>query len=319
MVLWGPAIITGSLLIDRSSMMTADELKTAITVLPELTERKRIIDCHLQISTALLEQIKARDLGNIFHVEQQLGSSSSSLAKVLEIVRGREASPADKMRLFLLYYLSQEAEPTAGELASLETALKEANCDLRPFEFVRQQRALQRRTAAQASQAVSGIGGPSQADFLQSLGGRLTGGVLGNVLSSVKNLLPEAADTPLTKLIDGALEAALGPTGGLRSTFTGAASSPGAGGRDDQFVVLDPRASAREREQRTRQSQRSAFNQLIVFIVGGSNYVEYNHVSDYLAKKHPGGGGAGSKFSLTFGTTELVTAEEFLSQLARLG
>lgn len=301
-------------------MMTADELKTAITVLPELTERKRVIDCHLQISTALLEQIKARDLGNIFHVEQQLAGPSSS-AKVLEILRGREASSADKMRLFLVYYLAQATEPAPSELTHLEAALKEAGCDLRPFEFVRRQRALQRHTAAQASQTASSAGGPSQADFLQSLGGRLTGGVLGNVLSSVKNLLPEAADTPITKLIDGALEMALGPTGGLRSTLTGAASSPGAGGRDDQFAVLDPRASAREREQRTRLPQRSAFNQLIVFIVGGSNYAEYNHVSDYLARKHPGGSGSGggSKFSLTLGTTELVTAEEFLSQLARLG
>lgn len=299
-------------------MMTADELKTAITVLPELTERKRIIDCHLQISTALLEQIKTRDLGNLFHVEQQsLGSTAS--AKVLEILRGREASPADKTRLFLVYYLAQETEPSATELAPLEAALREAGGDMRPYEFVRRQRALQRRTAAQqASQTASGAGGPSQADFLQSLGGRLTGGVLGNVLNSVKNLLPEAADTPLTKLIEGALEAALGPTGGLRSTLTGASSSPG--GRDDQFIVLDPRASAREREQRMRLPQRSAFNQLIVFIVGGSNYAEYNHVSDYLIKKHPNSSGTGgSKFSLTFGTTELVTAEEFLSQLARLG
>lgn len=302
-------------------MMTADELKTAITVLPELTERKRIIDCHLQISTALLEQIKARDLGNLFHAEQQsLGSTSP--AKVVEILRGKEASPADKMRFFLVYYLAQEVEPSTSELALLEATLREAGCDMRSYEFVRRQRALQRRTAAQhASQIASGTGGPSQADFLQSLGGRLTGGVLGNVLSSVKNLLPEAADTPLTKLIDGALEAALGPTGGLRSTLTGTSSSPGgSGGRDDQFIVLDPRASAREREQRMRLPQRSAFNQLIVFIVGGSNYAEYNHVSDYLVRKHPNpGGNGGSKFSLTFGTTELVTAEEFLSQLARLG
>lgn len=74
--------------------MTADELKVAISVLPELTERKRIIDCHLQMSTSLLEQIKARELGNIFHLGQDAAEQSRS--KMTEALRSKEGTPADR-------------------------------------------------------------------------------------------------------------------------------------------------------------------------------------------------------------------------------
>lgn len=296
--------------------MTADDLKVAISVLPELTERKRIIDSHLQMSTALLDQIKTRDLGNLFHLEQALGEQPlQNKSKIIEALRAKEGTPEDKMRLFLVYYFCSPEEISKEDLAMFEHVLRDAGCDLSPLEYGKKIRAFQKMSAKASVHPVSPQGkGGGTSDFLQSFSSRISGGVLGNMLSSVKNLLPESADTPLTKLVESAIEAATGAATGtasaIRSTFTGG-NTP----RDDQFVCFDPKQTRSDRGRPAVAPglpQRTAFNHLIVFIVGGSNYTEYNHVEEFLRRKPQ------LRMNLTFGSTDLLDGHTFLSQLAKL-
>lgn len=50
------------------------------------------------------------------------------------------------------------------------------------------------------------------------------------------------------------------------------------------------------------------FSQAFVFVVGGGNYIEYQNLQDYCARQHV-------PRRITYGTTELMDASEFLAQV----
>lgn len=296
--------------------MTAEELKFAISVLPELTERKRLIDCHLQLATALLEKIKSRDLGNLFSVEQNIGElTKPELLKILQ--NPEQGSPADKLRLFLIYFLSNEISPT--DLLSLEKTLREVGCDMAALESVKKLKSL--NNMAQFTITKSSVGAKQQStgSDLFSKFTSTTTGVLGNIVSSVKNLLPESIETPLTKHIDMALEL----TTGVQTSVSAATALRGLGGAstasvkpEDVFTTFDPKTKSASTAQSP--GARPSFNHLIVFVVGGATYSEYNHVEEYIGSKRASGGMTSSKLQVTFGATDMMTGDDFLRELGNI-
>lgn len=48
-----------------------------------------------------------------------------------------KGSPEDKMRMFLVWYLSLDGELSSEELGDYEKALHIAACDTRPIEFIK--------------------------------------------------------------------------------------------------------------------------------------------------------------------------------------
>jgi hypothetical protein len=117
---------------------SAQHLKAAITLLPEMRERKGILDMHMNILAALLTGIKDRQLDNYFQLEENVVKQTK--AQIMEIIKddNKGTEPVDKLRLFIIWFLSTEQEVNRQEFEGFEKALSEAGADVSCLPYVRQ-------------------------------------------------------------------------------------------------------------------------------------------------------------------------------------
>lgn len=93
------------------------------------------------------------------------------------------------------------------------------------------------------------------------------------------------------------------------------------------FLYFDPKVSKNSKAPR---SHKVAFQEAIVFVVGGGNYLEYQNLQElanvglvwfhfilltFLFIKQQNN----SKRKITYGSTEILSPQQFLDQLATLG
>uniref|UniRef100_A0A4W6DHT7 Sec1 family domain-containing protein 1 n=1 Tax=Lates calcarifer TaxID=8187 RepID=A0A4W6DHT7_LATCA len=123
-----------SMLSDNTAKLTS-----AVSSLPELLEKKRLIDLHTNVATAVLDHIKSRKLDVYFEYEEKLMSKSTLDKSLLDIISDPDAgTPEDKMRLFLIYYITAQQAPSESDLEQYKKALLDAGCDLSPLNYIKQ-------------------------------------------------------------------------------------------------------------------------------------------------------------------------------------
>lgn len=271
---------------------TTSKLTSTVSSLPELLEKKRLIDQHMNLATAVLEAIKARKLDRYFEAEEKLlHKTSSDRSAIQALLSDPEAgSEEDKLRLILQELVYADGEEGGDSKALLSAAgLSEASAPA--LKFLRLWKRLnskRQHKGGDSNSLYAGMGTKTISMFpkLLSQGSAF-------VMEGVKNLVNKKHNLPVTKLVDEVME--------LRE-----------GGESEEFRYLDPKV-LRSGEVRSR----TPFNEAIVFIVGGGNYVEYQNLADY-AKAKTASNPASPK-RITYGCTELVNSSQFLAQLSRLG
>ncbi|KAK8244682.1 Sec1-like protein [Phyllosticta capitalensis] len=324
--------------LQNDSSASVKQLGAAITLLPELRERKGLLDMHMTILTALLKAIKDRQLDNYFQIEENI--TKHSKAQILELIKDNEKGnePMDKLRLFIIWFLSTEQEVSRTDMEGFDQALQAVGADTASLRYVKTVREITRMTMMSSAPSQPAQSSASSDLFrgFSSLSNRLTdrfkdaglGSNFENLISGVKNFLPANKDLTLTKITESIMDPQNASSSAIAKT--------------ENYLYFDPRsANARGTMPPASQARnqpgglggvgrgieasfgqrRQGFTEAIVFTVGGGSMDEYGNLQEW-AKRTSGAGapGAGPRRRVVYGSTELVNADDFIdSELAKLG
>lgn len=113
-----------------------EKLTNAVNSLPQLMEKKRLIDMHTKVATCILNSIKSRRLDSFFEMEEKIMSKLTLDRPLIDILKDPEfGQPEDKMRLFIIYYICTPNMPES-EVSKYEAILKENGCDLSALPYI---------------------------------------------------------------------------------------------------------------------------------------------------------------------------------------
>lgn len=257
-------------------------LMNAVNSLPELTERKQVIDKHTNIATVLLGEIKERSLDSFAKKENDMMIRGSiDRNELLGVLKGK-GTKVDKLRFAIMYLISAETIPQS-EVEMVETALRESEVDTSAFQYVKKIKSLN-VSLASANSSRSNI-----VDWAEKLYGQS----ISAVTAGVKNLLSSDRQLALTRIVEALMDGKPNP-------------------EIDPYLVFDPRTPKSSSGVGSISHLKGPFKEAIVFMIGGGNFVEHGSLQELARRQQP-------IKHVIYGTTEILTGDEFVEQLSQLG
>jgi hypothetical protein len=200
-------------------------------------------------------------------------------------------------------------------------------------------------TSAPTSQPSQGSTSSELFKGFSSLSNRLTSGFkeagigtnLENLISGVKNFLPQNRDLTLTKITESLMDpqnassAAIARTEHYLYFDPRSANARGtmppairAGGASAGAGPNAPGSGVARGMEASFGQRRQGFSEAIVFTIGGGSVDEYGNLQEWVTRTSSGAAGGVTaglpKRRVVYGSTEIIAAEDFIkSELARLG
>jgi len=278
------------------------DLAAAFAQMPEMRQKKRCIDMHTNIATALMKEVGARELHRYYEMEDQFSSQSlgTSISQLEQLMQdGQRGTIADKTRALMVLYLTKPSM-SAPQVHGLIDALQASNGDASGMKYLQHLASIRNMTApslvpAPGAQAAAAPGPAGGAAAL--VGGALGGlasriqkggqGLLAAGMQGLENVLPSRKESVVCQILDSAMDQKPIPA-------------------TENYLYLDPKAANGEAAPRIRMPFRRAF----AFMVGGGNYVEMQSVQDWAQARGR---------HVVYGSTDLVAPTQFLEELSELG
>eukprot|EP00124_Ichthyophonus_hoferi_P003822 Ihof_evm2s360 gene=Ihof_evmTU2s360 len=231
-------------------------LTSAVSNLPALTEKKRLIDMHTSIAWALLDHIKTRGLDMFFEVEERCMNRSYMEIPIQTVLKDEKGTPMDKLRLYIIYYLTTESIPENTQ-QECEAILQGLMMDLSCMNYVKRIKQISKMTEFSDDKASGGRGGTS---VLSRMTNQMFVHGTDLIKQGVKNFLPPSIKLPATRIVESLMDQ-------KHSAET------------EEYSYYDPKW-LRAAENMTR--LKTPFTEAIVFVVGGGNYVEYTNLREFV-------------------------------------
>ncbi|EER32101.1 hypothetical protein CTRG_03772 [Candida tropicalis MYA-3404] len=293
--------------IDPNANATAN-IQQAVEKLPELTARKATLDMHMDILSSLINELQAKNLDKYFEIEQN-AMDPKVLNEFLEllVVESERDNSEDKLRTFVILTLLVDLTPEYISKVKSIFQSKYPQVDLSSFDYIVKFKENSKLANLSSLNGTSNnfTNQASQMNSTALLSGLssklygLTEGKISEGLTSIatkiKNFIPEKKLLPITTIV----EAIMDPTNASQQSVQ----------LTDEYLFLDPKS----RGGHSKPPKRQSYQESLVFIVGGGNYLEYQNLEQWasdpnkVAKK------------VIYGSTDIISATDFLQECSILG
>ena len=196
------------------------------------------------ILAALLNGIKDRQLDNFFQLEENIAKQTK--AQVLELLNDTQkgTNATDKLRYFIIWFLTTEQEVSRAEWPQYEDALKTAGADTTSLGYIRQVRATTKMTQLTTVHSTPQQQTAASSDLFgrfSSISSRLTDRLketgmptnlsanLESIVGSIKNFLPVNRDLTVTSIVGSIMDPGASNSSAISKTET--------------YLYFDPRNS----------------------------------------------------------------------------
>lgn len=289
--------------LDPNSNSDTMQIQEVVRRLPELTARKGFLDTHVNIFSALLAELESKKLDTFFEVEQHPNSSKlkDDFMRILE--DGKTNNLEDKARSFIVLYLTSSDGLPKEFVTTVENYFKENDYDISALKYVYKlrefmqlsNRTLQNKSLEDTKDEKKSSGNYSLGRLYNLTEGKLPSSV-GNLISGIRNLLPEKKTIAITNIVEAIMDPLNSSQKNLETT--------------DSYIYIDPKIT---RGSHTKKPKRQSYNKSIVFVVGGGNYLEYQNLQEWAhSQSH-------NPKKVMYGSSDIVTPSEFLREIATLG